>query len=116
LLYDLGHLLYKKRGKYLKTTNASDCSKNIMILSFGIEYPLKNFNGNWMFNSKTLKMKLLFSRYFVLFELIFNHLQLSVELVIKMNKTIVLTLDLETQPLNTSKHTSVEFPKPLKIL
>jgi len=41
-------------------------------------------------------MKQLFSRYFVLFELIFNHLQLSVELVIKMNKTIVLTLDLET--------------------
>ena len=48
-----------------------------------------------MFDSKTIKMKL-FSRYFVLFELIFNHLQLSVELVIKSNKTIVLTLDLGT--------------------
>ena len=69
--------------------------KNILILPFSIEYPLKNFNGNWMFDSKTIKMKL-FSRYFVLFELIFNHLQLSVELVIKSNKTIVLTLDLET--------------------
>ena len=80
----------KKRGKYLQTTNASDCPKIIIILSFSIEYPLKNFNGNWMFDSKTIKMKL-FSRYFVLFELISNHLQLKVDLVIKRQKGFSFT-------------------------
>jgi len=95
LLYDLGHLLHKKRENTYKL-QVPQIVHNIIILSSSIEYPKKHFNGNWMFNSKTIKMKQLFSRYFVLFELIFNHLQLSVELVIKMNKTIVLTLDLET--------------------
>jgi hypothetical protein len=81
--HHLRHLLFientKKWEKHKKTPNASDYPHSSLIFWYwrpplGIS---KTESSHYEY------MKQIFSRYFVLFELISNHLQLKVELVIK---------------------------------
>jgi len=113
--HDLGHLLFienTKNGKNtIKTSNASDCHHNLFDILLVLDIPLG------MSKSKTPNfkyMKRLFSRYFVLFELISNHLQLKVDLVIKRQKGFSFT-DFWNFTLNTLQQNVVGFQKPLSL-